>query len=373
MDAVMNQLEDEAGRDLDLRQLEGLLMRCLKLSQVLVAKVQEKQVKESRKQPNTLDPSPSRNSAHIPIPPEVLRQITPFLTAREMGRFFLLTSPHIATLLGMDKVWKDICTKLWPDCTSPNKAMIRDGDYQWYFRQRQKPITLEQDQLLQSLPPPNLQPDDLTLCLDIYSGSNELVCTKTIDNSHNQVSEFVQAGSITLHLESLINVGALPLQSGCHCWNLPKSYPKWRARLHMFVHQDQEMKRGHTLLDTSFSVWRGFSENGELTFLQRVRTKGLHLTDRGQYLQHRIVTGARKTPNWRNFLGVQSKVILICEKVEDPMIESDLQRFCFTKVRLEAIRLHENSAGNVQHNLFRHDPGWKTHGVELLHLLEELI
>jgi hypothetical protein len=40
---------------------------------------------------------------------------------------------------------------------------------------------------------------------------------------------------------------------------------------------------------TSFFWWRGWSHIGELTFLQRQRNRGLELTDRGQWVQHRIV------------------------------------------------------------------------------------
>jgi hypothetical protein len=376
MHDTVEQWEDQATFDLNLHQLESLLMRCVKLSQVLVAGVQQKRMEESSKNPilpnNSMTTRTFSDNLSVPIPPEVLRQMIPFLSAHDMGRLFLLTSPNMAQLLGTDRVWREICSKLWPDCMSSAQKLLRDGYYQMYFRQRQKPITLDQDQLLQPLPKPRLHADDLTLCLDIYNDTNELVSTKTIDNSQHQVTEFVQTGSLTINLDSLIDVGTLPRQSGCHCWNLPKSYPGWKARLHLFVQEGHKIKRGHALLDTAFSAWRGWSENGELSFLQPQRTKGLYLTDRGRYIQHRIVTGSRKTPNWRHFLGVQSKVILVCEKVNDSWMASDMQRFCFTKVRVEAIRLHENSAGNVQHGLFRKDPGWKAHGVELLHLLEEL-
>lgn len=368
MDAMVKHWEDQTSRDLNLRELENLLMRCVKLSQVLVSKVQQKQVDESSKNQRLHYPSSKSDKSTGPFPPEVLRQTIPFLSAHEVGQLFLLTNSQMAHLLGTDVIWREICLKLWPDsCTA---QIIRN--FRWYFRERQKPITLEQDLLLESMPKPKLHPDNVTLCLDIYNDRHSLVCTKTIDNSQNQVSDFVHTGSTTIHLESLIDVGLLPRQSGCHCWNLPKSYPAWTARLHLLVNDGHELKQGHTLLDTSFSVWRGWSSNGELTFLQRIRTKGLHLTDRGRYIQHRIVTGCRNTPNWRNFLGMQSKVILVCEKVIDDDSLSGLQRFCFTKVRLEAIRIHENSAGNVQHSLFRKDPGWKAHDVQLLHLLEEL-
>jgi hypothetical protein len=42
-------------------------------------------------------------------------------------------------------------------------------------------------------------------------------------------------------------------------------------------------------------------------------------------------------------------------------------------LKLEAIRVHENSHGNIQHHLFRKDMGWQRHGVELAHLLADLV
>lgn len=431
--------------NMSLHDAEDLLMRCVKLSQVLVATVQTKQKEEQDIQGPTRNPKapsqddgansvlPDRISQHesesapsnpIPIPSEVLRLLIPHLTANEMGRLFLLTSHHMLPMLGHNFVWKELCLKLWPDSLrSPSGAAAdwmtttatttttianhhqNHNEFQWYFLQRQKSILLQQDERLKPLPKPKWNPDYLTLGIDIYNDKGELVHTRTIDNFLSHVDDFVSNGTVTIHLEEPITVGSLPIGRGCHCWNLPKSYPGWRARLHLFANTVATTMEGdddttsekasggddstssfkgwqcRTLLDTGFSVWRGFSENGELTFIQKERTKGLQLTDRGRFLQHRIATGASKTPNWKNFLGLQAKVILVCEKTySDVNAEttggndhSPTQQFGFTNLRIQAIRLHETGVGNVQHSLYRKDSNWHTHGVELLHLLEELM
>ncbi|KAL3939638.1 MAG: hypothetical protein SGBAC_005664 [Bacillariaceae sp.] len=439
-----SQLLNENG-NMSLHDAEDLLMRCVKLSQVLVAKVQTKQKVEQDKQgqtrrantvlPNRISQQESKSapSNPIPIPSEVLRLLIPHLTANEMGRLFLLTSHQLVLMLGHNFVWKELCLKLWPDSlrsplgaaaewmttTTTTSTAIDNtnttatitnnhqnhNEFRWYFLQRQKSILLQQDERLKPLPKPKWNPDYLTLGIDIYNDKGELVHTRTIDNFLSHVDDFVSNGTVTMHLEEPITVGNLPRGRGCHCWNLPKSYPGWRARLHLFANNVANTKEGddyctsqkasggddstnscngrqcHTMLDTGFSVWRGFSENGELTFIQKERTKGLQLTDRGRFLQHRIATGASKTPNWKNFLGLQAKVILVCEKTYSDVNtettggndQSPTQQFGFTSLRIQAIRLHETAVGNVQHSLYRKDSNWHTHGVELLHLLEELM
>ncbi|CAJ1970168.1 unnamed protein product [Cylindrotheca closterium] len=454
-----SQLLNDYDNNMSLHDAQGLLMRCVKLSQVLVATVQKKQTEEQdqRDEKPDLKPSspdqqeddetmipavtnkqePSALSSSIRVPSEVLRLLIPHLTAKELGRLFLLTSPQIVPMLGQNFVWKQLCLKLWPDCltsslggadwwitantttiTNNNNNNNKNNAFQWYFGQRQKSILLQENDRLQPLPKPRWNPDFLTLGIDIYNEKGEMVHTRTIDNFLSHVDDFCTNGTVTIHLEEPIPVGSLPTGRGCHCWNLPKSYPGWKARLHVFADNNTAIEgdddnfddtsatgRGttttttasthttcfngrqcHTLLDTNFSVWRGFSDNGELTFIQKERTKGLQLKDRGRFLQHRIVTGASKTPNWKNFLGLQAKVILVCEKTHDvvednydsehgniPPTVGPIQQFGFTSLRIQVIRLHQNSVGNVQHSLYRKDYGWHTHGVELLHLLEELI
>jgi hypothetical protein len=74
-----------------------------------------------------------------------------------------------------------------------------------------------------------------------------------------------------------------------------------------------------------------------------------------------------------SYLGLQFKLVLLCERLAaaDPD-DKEFVTFGFTKVRIEAIILHENSNGNIQHHLFRRDQGWQTHGITLSHLLDEL-
>jgi hypothetical protein len=128
---------------------------------------------------------------------------------------------------------------------------------------------------------------------------------------------------------------------------------------------------------------------GELVFLQHERIRGLELTDRGKYIEHRIVRTSNKKQrdmsNWQGYLGLQFKMILMCSAAagtrSTSSVDVDVNEhhsavkvpFEFQKLKLEAIRVHENSYGNIQHNLFRKDVGWQRHGVELAHLLEELV
>ena len=199
----------------------------------------------------------------------------------------------------------------------------------------------------------------------------------------------VTTGTLTVDLDIPVLAGQLLREPSCHCWNLKKSsFQGWSAHLHLFVsgREKQTLYQGHTLLDTSFLVWKGYSSTGELTFLQKERTSGLQLTDRGRYIQNRINNSSSTTinndesKNWKNYLGLQFKVIFICEKTEEQSASprtsakrSDMQVFSFTQARVEAIRLHETASGNIQHSLFRKDSGWQMHGVELLHLVEELL
>jgi hypothetical protein len=371
---MVEKLEDQA-TDLDKQQLESLFMLCNRLSNVLACQVQEQRSNATplfSRRYSISSGMPSSNYIHNPIHSEVLRQIIPFLSAKEMGRLFLLTSRQLISVLGSDYIWKEISAKFWPDFPikqSLPATIIKPGYYRWYFKKRNQRINFQSGNL-KSLPKPKLDPDTMTACVDIYNEMNELVCTRTIDSTQEEINQFVFTGTVTIKLESSIRVGELQKQK-CHCWNLPKSYPGWSAHLSLFLQgTESRPPKAFTLLHTKFSVWKGWSENGELTFIQRERTKGLQLTDRGSYIQHRIVS--RNTySNWRNYLGLQTKVVLLCDKVSGN--KKEYQNFGFTQVRIEAIRLHQSSAGNIRHSLFRKDKGWSEHGVELLHLLEELI
>jgi len=345
---------------LDNQQLEDLVKGWSQLGQFL-----EQQVKIRRETSQEEDHDGFSAEWACPIPPEVLRRTLPFLTAREVGRFMVLTSSSMAKVLGVDVVWKAICMKTWPHFSLPGRR--RSGYYQRYFQQRQKTVKLTSETL-----PPLSKPDSLhdkegggrwMLVFDIWNPKNELVASKSLD-SRASWEKFVAQACLTVDLDDPLIVGTLPRQK-CHCWNLPKSYDGWKARLHIFQNESC-----HALLDTDFSWWKGWSQTGELTFLQRERNHGLELTDRGHSIQHRIRRS--NSPQWQGYLGLQFKLILLCNKSKGPEIEGTLTRFEFSQVRIEAIRLHENAYGNIQHSLFRKDTGWEKHGVELLHLLEEL-
>lgn len=329
-------------------------------------------------------PSQDNLPSSSSVPSTVIQLVVPYLTAKEMGCFIFLTSQSMASMLDKDFIYKEICNKLFGKQEMIQKVARKEG-YQWIFKERcQKKISL-QPTVLEPLPIPKLRPDDMALCIDIRNDKNELVSTKTIDNSmnnNNRLSDLFTKGTLTVDLDVPVLAGKLLGESSCHCWNLTKSsYQGWSAHLHLFVpgRENPTSFQGHTLLDTAFSVWKGYSSIGELAFLQKERTSGLQLTDRGRCIQNRINNNS-KTGNWKNYLGLQFKVIFICEKTVRVRsvdaaagTKSDIQMFSFTQARVEAIRLHETTSGNIQHNLFRKDSGWQVHGVELLHLIEELV
>jgi hypothetical protein len=344
--------------NLDHVQRKHLLERWNRLGGVV-----NLQEEESRKR-NPPEPQGSvTTTSEGPIPCEVLRQVLPFLTARDVGKLSLLTSPRMTQALGEEIIWKDICQKMWP-----KSHISTTTDYRWYFRQRQKPIALASD-TLQPLPPPRALPnsDCWHLVLDVWNPQKQLVVSQRI-SSIDLLHKFVARATLTVPLEKPIEVGRLPRSNFSPCWDLPKFHEGWRARLD-WIRTD--IHKSNVLLETDFAWWKGWSQMGELTFLQRQRTRGLELTDRGHALQHRIVRSAARGSQWQGYLGLQFKVVLICEKRKSEETTS-LVPFDFTKIRIEAIRLHENSIGDIQHNLFRKDPGWQHHGVELLHLLEKL-
>jgi hypothetical protein len=367
----------------DDRALEDMFERWKQMGQRLKEEQKQRQQVTSRKDKVALHKDSSTSTTTCPIPPEVLRQVLPFLTAPELGRWLVLTNKSFMEVLGKETVWKAICETMWPNSKIPNKHSDVSS-YQWYFQQRQKPVVLaaaaSSETVLPKLAKNKTSTSDWTLVVDVWRDNERLVSQTILSD---QLDALCIQATVTVDLETPIEAGRLSRPKG-HGWNLPKTHEGWKARLQLFRNNQNQEKESpspassssssssmlsHVLLDTSFSWWRGWSHIGELTFLQRERNRGLELTDRGQWVQHRIVRA--KSPQWQGYLGFQCKVTLVCETTgEDD--GDDMVRFDFTKVRIEAIRLHENAHGNITHNLFRKDEGWQKHGVELLNLIEEL-
>jgi hypothetical protein len=211
---------------------------------------------------------------------------------------------------------------------------------------------------------------------------HQLLMSETIDTA--QLADLWEHASTTVPISTPMEVAKLPRQKA-HAWHIPPFFQSSddvvQIRVQLF-HLDQEQQQQQqqvsstiphhaapVLLDTEFCLWRGWAKHGEMTFVQRERSVGLELTDRGQWIQHRIVQC--RHPRWMNYLGLQFKVVLICEPMSSTS-NDEFVAYGFTKLQLEAIRLHENTHGNIQHHLFRKDDGWQKHGVTLAHLIEEL-
>ena len=305
------------------------------------------------------------------IPPEVLRQVmrSGYLSTREIARLFLFTCKSFAAVLGHEYVYRHLCFSRWQNMAAIPRSIIEARGFQWLYRRRLAGVLLQdKDGDLTQLPPPALSSTSITFLISVWNGEKEIVSLPV--NSSHQIHDFLTQASMTLELQTPIAVASLPAER-CHCWNLPRVdvYVNWRATVH-FLRLDTN--QCYCLLDTPFKLWRGWNEIGELTFVQRERIRGLELTDRGKFIEHRIVQTSSIRDSWYGYIGLQFKLILICSAgPKRPSAKEIL--FEYQQLRLEAIRLHENSYGNIQHNLFRKDAGWQKHGVELLHLLEELV
>jgi hypothetical protein len=355
-------------------------------------------------------PSSSSNIDHYEtaLPPEALRQVmrSGFLTVPELGRLLLLTCKSFVQVLGHEHVYRHLCHTQWPNTDSVPTSLIEARGYQWLFYHRLGRINLQpKEGELSPLAPPTISSRDLQFYISISNGSKEIISEAIL--SPEQIHEMLTQATVTMDLQHPIPVTSLPLNR-CHCWNLPgtDAYQDWRATVHLLhlgnSHHAAQNSSCHCLLDTGFCLWRGWSQVGELVFLQRERIRGLELTDRGKYLEHRIVrtsntsststttTRRRDMSNWQGYLGLQFKMTLMCSVAAgtstsnvdaDVDVDGDVDEqpaavkvpFEFQKLKLEAIRVHENSHGNIQHHLFRKDMGWQRHGVELAHLLEELV
>ena len=225
---------------------------------------------------------------------------------------------------------------------------------------------------------PESATNQLIVVVDLWrKNPHQLLFSETIDN----LAELFEHASTTVPISTPMKVAKLSREKP-YAWHIPPlfqtSEDAVQVRVQLF-RLDQRQSISSTtphcvapvLLHTEFCLWRGWAKHGELTFVQRERSVGLQLTDRGQWIQHRIVQC--RHPRWMNYLGLQFKVVLHCEPILSSSDDDDgLEVYGFTKVRIEAIRLHENSHGNIQHHLFRKDDGWQKHGVTLPHLLEEL-
>ena len=336
--------------------------------------------------PIKIKPSSSNiDHSETVVPPEALRQAmrSGFLTVPELGRFLLLTCKSFVQLLGKEHVYRHLCHTQWPNTASVPTSLIEAHGYQWLFNHRLGRIILQPKAgELSPLAPPMISSRDLQFYISVSNGRKEIISESIV--SPEQIHELLTQATVTIDLQHPIPVTSLPVNR-CHCWNLPgtDAYQDWSATVHLLHlgNNNHANSSCHCLLDTGFCLWRGWSEVGELVFLQRERIRGLELTDRGKYIEHRIVrtsnsgsvtTRRRDMSNWQGYLGLQFKMTLMCIAAKGTSTAAKVP-FEFQKLKLEAIRVHENSHGNIQHHLFRKDAGWQRHGVELSHLLEELV
>jgi hypothetical protein len=349
-------------------------------------------------------PIPINPSSSV-LPPEALRQAmrSGFLTVQELGRLLLLTCKSFIQVIGHEHVYRHLCHTRWPNTDSVPTSLIEARGYQWLFYHRLGRILLqpkEGELQLCPLTPPTISSRDLQFYISISNGPKEIISEVIV--SPEQVHELLTQATVTIDLQHPVHVASLP-DNRCHCWNLPETdaYQDWSATVHLLHlgnnnHANANSSSCHCLLDTGFCSWRGWSQVGELVFMQNERTRGLELTDRGKYIEHRIVRTSNTSTtqqremsmsntNWQGYLGLQFKMVLLCSSAAtagtSSVVDMNMDEhpamtqvpFEFQKLKLEAIRVHENSQGNIQHNLFRNDVGWQRHGVELAHLLEELV
>lgn len=312
--------------------------------------------------------NPNAMIGGLQLPIEALRLVIPFLEAKDVARFYLLCNKSLAHQVGIETVYKALCERTWPQIHSLLLSAC-ESSYKVYFRKHQAPIVFMENDL-PLLDPPRIRADSrqMILALDFWRDRSESIM---ISEHSADLQELWNTGCTSISVSDPVEVAQLPREAA-RGWNLDDTVASLdysRVRLQLFHINDSI--NAPVLLDSDFHVYRGYPQNGEMTYLQQDRSNGLRLTGRGQWIQHRIKQC--RHPKWMGYFGLQFKVILFCERLPEQDPDENFVRYGFTRFRIEATRLHETAHGNTHHGIFRKGDGWEKHGVTLLHLVEELL
>jgi hypothetical protein len=137
-----------------------------------------------------------RSNASL-IPLEVCRQVSEsgYLTAKETGRFLLLTSSKISTQLGHNFIWGCLSSSLIPNLST--FPALSTYSQEWLFRQLSKPVAVP-TRRWPPLPPPPLSSESIIMFIQWFSDRTDPTPIATIQIPNNDLEVFINTGQVTL-------------------------------------------------------------------------------------------------------------------------------------------------------------------------------
>ena len=307
------------------------------------------------------------------IPTEVIRQVTrsEFLTSQETGRLLLLACSSISRDYGgPSSVWQDLCLTKWKNSRQVPQAIIQTRGYEWLFRQKSQGLARRLD--WPELPPPTtLQPSQLQFYISITKDNKEIV-SQVLEGE--KLEQLFTTGEVAWTLPEPVRVlDNLP----CTSSSCPCPLDQYNASIHALRLDTNECCCVH---DTTLRKWKPWKEQdeenermdsscyngkpiGSLGF--RNTYLELELTDQGHALEHRIqrvLDPSTRFDECDPYKGFHFRPTLLC--IESP---TDNQKH-FTQLKVAAMYFSKSGDANI----FNSKEQTESHGVSLLHLVEQL-
>ena len=141
-------------------------------------------------------PSSGSNAASL-IPLEVCRQVSEsgYLTAKETGRFLLLTSSKISTQLGHNFIWGCLCSSLIPNLST--FPTLSTYSQEWIFRQFTKSVAVP-SRRWPPLEPSSLSSESIVMFIQWFSDRTDPTPIATIQIPNDDLESFINTGQVTL-------------------------------------------------------------------------------------------------------------------------------------------------------------------------------
>ena len=311
---------------------------------------------------------------HDRIPTEVIRQVSSsnFLRPEELGRFLLITSKSISNDLGgSPAVWRELCHCKWRNSIYIPQVVIEKRGYQWIFQQRLKLLAKQRSEFPE-LPKPKLQPEALEFWVSINNERKELV-SEVLKGP--KLEQLLKTGEVDWTLSEPVPICDSPSEVSV---TDVSQFSKLSATIHAVRLDTCQCSCIH---QTTSREWWGWQRNQVYTTLNKDNNLplgclgfrssyiGLAVTDNGEALARRMAKVDDPGGRFEDsdpYEGFNFEVTLLC--VESKGLNDGSKKSLVTRLKISAKKFFKSG----QHKVFDSRKEVKTHGVSLLHLLEEL-
>lgn len=347
-----------------------------------------------------------------PVPVEVIHQVcsSRYLTVQEEGRLLLLVSKSLYGSLGMDLVWKLLCCRQWQNTSMIPSHVIDRRGYQWLFRQRAKSIKEPDRALARPRPcigPPLLSTKNLVMLISVFNASRQEIVSMSLEGM--DLESFLLTGEMNICLLDPIKLGfhSINKQNGVIDFDMFCSdFIDWRATVHILRTDRCQFAIVHETRESSWGEYDYCEDSCASTNVPTTKMAlPLSSRDLSEEATNRAKSAAKLPPvevdmGYLEFstgthgldLSVVGEAYLERIRQEETYVDDRLETIkleptllCFTRdfddnkqsvelalseLRLDFWKTYRSGSAMLFNSHFESEK--RSHGVTLLHLLDEL-